>query len=118
MLRVIHPITRRKSMERTRRKRPEVEALEGKRLLSFVGASLPHAAALIARTTSHRHLALDGTIQGTWARQFTNPDIGGVQSLQGSGTGRTLGMVDAIGTLHTPGFVARGHTTGSMTLSN
>jgi hypothetical protein len=106
-------------MKRTRRNRPVLEALEGKRLLSgLAGGSPPHASALVASTALPRHLTLDGTIEGTWSREFTNPDVGGAQTLQGSGTLRGLGLVQSSGTLHTPGFVARGHTTGSLTLSN
>jgi hypothetical protein len=105
-------------MKRTRWNRPAVESLEGKRLLSGAGASLPHAAAIVATAASHQRLALVGTIQGTWSREFTNPDVGGAQALQGSGTIRPMGMVQAGGALHTPGFVARGHTTGPLTLSN
>ena len=105
-------------MKRTRRSRPVVEALEGKKLLSAVGVPAPHATALVASKASQRHLLLVGTIQGTWSRTLTNPDIGGAQTLQGTGKVRPLGAVDASGTLHTPGFVARGNTTGSLTLED
>jgi hypothetical protein len=105
-------------MRRKRWDPPAVESLEGRRLLSVAGASLPNASALVASNASHQLLTLDGTIEGTWSRVSTNPDVGGAQALQGSGTLRHMGMVQASGTLHTPGFIARGHTTGSLILSN
>jgi hypothetical protein len=100
--------------------RPQLEALEDRALpssarvivLPFLPAPTPPV------VTSQTTLSLGGTIFGTWHKRFINPDLGMVQVLTGSGTISPLGLVQASGTLHTPGFVATGHTTGSVTLSN
>jgi hypothetical protein len=88
--------------------RPAVESLEERMPLSAGGT-------MALRVT---RLALMGTVQGTWTSQFTIPDTGGAQSLQGLGVVRPLGSVQATGSLHTPGFIASGRTTGTLTLSD
>jgi hypothetical protein len=104
-------------MKRTRRSPPGVESLEGRTLLSAVGAPLAHEPALIANPASGRRLVLDGTLQGTWSNVLANPDLGGSQTLRGDGSARPLGPVQATGTLRTPGFVASGRTTGCLILT-
>src|SRR3954471_13924543 len=106
-------------MARTTRDRPTVEALEGRTLLSVASVPRPPNGAAIVDVRAEQHrLALAGTIRGVWSWELTNPDIGGAQTLRGSGRVRPLKGVDASGTLHTPGFVAHGTTTGSLTLSS
>jgi hypothetical protein len=63
-------------------------------------------------------VALSGQVSGTWLEQPTIPDVGHTQTLSGSGVVAPLGMAQVSGELHTPGFVARGETTGTITLSN
>jgi hypothetical protein len=104
-------------MERKRRSRPVVESLEDKWLLNAAGASVV-AAARAVHKAGQAPLSLSGTVQGTWMRVFTIPDTGGTQNLSGSGKVPPVGSVQASGTLHTPGFIARGRTTGTLTLSN
>lgn len=110
-------------MRTARRWRPEVEALEDRTLLSgTAGLSLTavRAAALVrpVHHAAHPRLALRGQVTGTWATRPTLPDTGTEQQLSGGGTVRPLGSVRAAGTLRTPGFVATGHTTGTLTLAN
>jgi hypothetical protein len=77
--------------------RPQVEALEGR--------AVPAAGQLLA-----------GSVSGTWTTEMTIPDTGGAQRLTGFGTVVPLGDVQAIGTLRTPGLVARGRTTIALVL--
>ena len=119
-------------MTRVRRWRPEVELLEGRTVLSAVHGLAPAVPVLLAHHAPHRRahhhavaipapkqsLALSGDVSGTWTTQPTLRDTGGVQTLTGGGTVQPLGPVQASGTLHTPGFIAQGRTTGRMTLSN
>jgi hypothetical protein len=119
--------------------RPTVEALEARTLLS---AGLGHPALTLAPVVHHgqhhrhRHhrahhapgaplpgdpqqaLALGGQVNGAWLKQPTLPDVGGDQTLTGTGTVGPLGTVTLSGELHTPGFIAQGTTTGTVTLSN
>jgi hypothetical protein len=81
--------------------RPQVEALEGR--------SVP--AAGVAQL-------LAGSVSGTWTTEMTIPDTGGVQRLTGFGTVVPLGDVAATGTVRTPGFIAQGRTTATVTLQD
>jgi hypothetical protein len=95
-------------MRQSCRSRPAVESLEERTPLSAGITMAVHAA----------KIALMGTVQGSWTSQFTLPDTGGAQTLQGSGVVRPLGSVQATGSLRTPGFIALGLTTGTLTLSD
>jgi hypothetical protein len=117
--------------------RPEVEGLEARTLLS---AGLGRAAVTLAPVGHHAHhhrhhrthqapgapspgdpqqgLALSGQISGAWLERPTLPDVGGAQTLTGTGTVGPLGTVTLSGELHTPGFIAQGEATGTLTLSN
>jgi hypothetical protein len=81
--------------------RPQVEALEG-RAVPAAGAAQP----------------LAGGVSGTWTTEMTIPDTGGARRLTGFGTVVPLGDVAATGTVRTPGFIARGHTTVTVTLQD
>jgi hypothetical protein len=102
--------------------RPELELLEGRAMLSagsVLSPPLLTVTALLAQQSPQQHyLALVGEIKGTWTRIRTLPDVGQSQSLMGSGRVRPLGEVQAEGTLHAPGFIREGHTTGTLTLTN
>src|SRR5690242_16329197 len=89
--------------------RPEVETLEARTLLS-AGVGL---APVVHHAHHHRHghhrtrnapgapvpgnpqqaLALSGQVSGTWLQQPTLPDVGGAQTLSGTGTVGPLGTV-------------------------
>jgi hypothetical protein len=107
-------------MKRTRQGRPTIEPLEGRMLLSNAAASPPHASAIVAGARAHLRLrlSLDGTIQGNWTKQSAIPDTGDTLTLQGSGTAQPLDPVAVGGMLQTPGFITKGHTTGTVTLSD
>jgi hypothetical protein len=107
-------------MNKTRNWRPEVEALEERTVLS-TGLRLAPVAlspAVHQELTVRQVLALDGSVSGTWHKRFTLPDTGGDQVLKGAGVVAPLGHVRMHGELHTPGFVLRGHTVGTITLTN
>lgn len=63
-------------------------------------------------------IRLVGQVAGTYTQLPSVPDAGGSYRLSGNGTVAPLGTVRAEGTLHTPGFIAHGTTTGDLTLSN
>jgi hypothetical protein len=64
-------------------------------------------------------LPLAGTITGTYSIAPTmNPDAGKLYRFTGTGTAGMLGQVSVTGSVHTLGFVATGHATGTLTLSN
>jgi hypothetical protein len=92
--------------------RPAVEALES---IVSLSASPEPLHALVAH---HRGMRLVGQITGTWSTVLRVPDIGGEQSLSGSGAVRPLGDVQATGTLGTPGFIRQGRATAVLHLSN
>jgi hypothetical protein len=67
---------------------------------------------------ARQELALCGQVSGTWQSHFVVPDVGGWQTLQGSGEVGPLGMVQMKGELHTPGFIRQGEATATVTLSS
>jgi hypothetical protein len=87
-------------------------------LMSVAGVAMPEGAAQVSSARHQFHLALNGTVSGTWSGQAGIPDTGSGQSLNGAGTVRPLGNVQASGSLHLTGFIANGHATGSLTLTN
>ncbi len=118
-------------MERTRRGQPAFEPLESRKVLSAGPAS--DAATAAAELASHQNysawiatssttvkLALNGTIQGTWTSQVSAPNIDGgpIQTLTGSGKISPLGQISADSTLHSPGFIVHGRTSGTLTLTD
>jgi hypothetical protein len=106
-------------MNRTRRFLPALESLESIVALSTLPGAGAAAHPLIAQ---HSHpLALRGEISGIWGSSFGDPPIpdgGAHQTLSGSGRLRGLGKVELNGSLHTPGFITTGTTTGSFDLTN
>src|SRR4051812_43811727 len=72
-------------------------------------------------TLSHPHAraaaVLTGTVRGTYVIEPGIPDAGRSYALSGTGVLQPLGSVHGEGNLRTPGFVARGNTTGSLTLT-
>lgn len=62
-------------------------------------------------------LALKGRITGAWSRPISDPDGGEVVNLTGAGNVAPLGEAQATGTINGPGRVARGTTTGTLTLT-
>src|SRR5581483_7237629 len=58
-----------------------------------------------------------GQVTGTWDSVPTLPDVGKTQELSGTGTVAPLGAVAVRGELHTPGFVAQGRATATLTLT-
>jgi hypothetical protein len=67
---------------------------------------------------SHQHLALSGTVAGTWTAVPSIPDTGATQQLTGAGQVKPLGVATATGTIQTVGFIREGHATGTLVLSN
>lgn len=99
------------------RLRPSVEGLEAKTLLSSFAGVMPHAAAVaaqVARATARAPLA--GTVRGSYVERTANPDTGDAFSFGGSGRLTPLGSVVLTGTIRSPGFVANGHSTGTLVL--
>ena len=119
-------------MTRARRCRPQVEPLEERTVPSAVHGPAHAAPVAHHHHVKHRHhhapqpappgqglgQVLSGQVSGTWTTQPGLPDTGTEQTLTGAGTVQPLGPVQATGTLHTPGFILRGETTGTLTLSN
>ena len=63
-------------------------------------------------------ISLAGTIKGTYTTPLALPDVGKTYAFSGSGTAGALGAVSVSGKVKLPGFVASGHATGTLTLSN
>jgi len=100
-------------------RRPRIENLEDKALLSAAGIGAQNAPIiLVPPPANHHHIALNGEVGGTWTIQMVNPDVGRAQTLTGSGTVQPLGKVGATGTLQATGFIAKGRAGGMLTLSN
>jgi hypothetical protein len=106
-------------MKRTRHC-PRLEPLENKALLSAVDmmVTASEAPVLLLPKVAHHQIALNGSVSGPWTVTPGIPDIGSSQTLTGSGTVKPLGQVSASGTLHLTGFIAVGHATGTLTLTN
>jgi hypothetical protein len=110
--------------------RPHLEQLEGRIVPVAVLGSAPanlgmleyssrSPAPLALEQQHHQDPAFDGNATGTWTvAQPIAADVGTTQTLAGSGTIAILGAVQGSGTLHTPGFIVRGYTTGTMVFSN
>jgi hypothetical protein len=94
-----------------RNRRPQLEVLDGRLALSAGGT------AALGVVKPH-HVALNGEVSGRFLLAPGNPDVGSYQTLTGSGTVSPLGQVSASGTIKSPGFIARGRTTGTLDLSN
>jgi len=93
-----------------------MELLEGRLPLSTI--SSPAAAAGPHVYQNVQHIMLDGQLSGTWSNLPSPPDTGKIQTLNGTGKVSPLGDLQAGGTLHMPGFIASGKTTGEFTLTD
>ena len=103
------------------RLRPRVESLESMTLLSGVSAAVRGAiAALLAPVapTSGHEIDLTGTAKGTYHVHIINPDTGKDFIFFGSGQVAPLGHVELTGHIHSPGFIANGHSTGLLVVSD
>jgi hypothetical protein len=103
------------------RRRPQLESLESMTLLSGSAAAVGGAiAALVAppAPTSGHMIRLTGTAKGRFHAHINNPDTGKDFTFFGSGQVAPLGHVDLTGHIHSPGFIANGHSTGLLVLSN
>jgi hypothetical protein len=88
------------------------------RLELLEGRAVPSVSPLTTSAPAYpNHLSLDGKLNGTWSNVPVVPDVGKMQTLQGSGDIEHLGHVDATGMLVPPGFVASGVTSGNITLT-
>jgi hypothetical protein len=107
---------------RRNERRPEIEPLESRALLSTFtsGASDPpptsHSVATSTSTSTARRVALNLKVGGTYQVIETNPDVGRDYQLRTESTGRThgLGQTQVDGAIGTPGFVARGYASGQL----
>jgi hypothetical protein len=100
------------------RRRPELESLESVTLLSGASAAVVGAVAALATTdASATKIHLTGTAKGSYHLSIANPDTGKEFTFLGSGRVAPLGQVTLSGTIRSPGFIANGHSTGSLVLS-
>ena len=102
-------------MTKNRRNRPlQVEALESYVLLTGLpAAGMIQAAAVSAADALH----FSGTTKGTFVATQSNPDTGKDYHVVTQGK-TTIGTPIAVtGDLVTPGFVAQGRTTGTLTVT-
>jgi hypothetical protein len=88
-------------------------------LLSGVGTGLGPAAALVmteaATPPQTLHLALNGSAQGFYvSRSF--PDAGTLYGVAANGHLTPVGATKIRGSLHSLGFIANGHATGTLDL--
>jgi hypothetical protein len=114
-------------MKMTRQFRPQLEQLEGRIVPVAVLHGVPANLAMLEYSSrsptaapqphSNQDPALQGDANGTWTTSLIG-DVGATQKSSGLGTVALLGTVQASGTLHTPGFILQGYTTGTMMFSN
>ena len=102
-------------MRTQRPRRPHVETLEGKALLS--AAPIPGVGTASAVVAGH-HVALQGKITGTITKVPSNPDAGQLYDLGGKGTVLPLGTahLGKGSQLRATGFIAHGRSEGTLTL--
>jgi hypothetical protein len=105
-------------MKIDRQLRPSVERIESRALLSVGMASMAGASAIHALAIRPHVLNLSGEASGRWSTSFGNPDVGRTTNLIGNGTISPLNAVSVTGSLHAPGFIARGRATGMLVLTN
>ncbi len=92
--------------------RPVLESLESKFLLSAQGVAA--AAVMVARPM----LVLGGSVHGHYDESSVVPDAGKTVTFSGVGRVSGLGQIQFTGHFGTPGFIASGHATGTLVLSN
>jgi hypothetical protein len=106
-----------RNTRRNRRSRPlEVEPLESMLLLSTLTPL--HSAATAAPTalvmTTPVVVNLNGTTSGTYTSDQKNPDTGTQYNVTTVGSFAHYGPATVLGTLHSVGFIANGHATGTL----
>jgi hypothetical protein len=99
-------------MRRRKDARPVLESMESKFLLSA------QAVAATTATVARPATALNGSLHGHDSQGSSNPDAGNAVTFSGAGRVGSLGQVKFSGHFGTPGFIASGHATGSLELSN
>ncbi|HEY2157031.1 MAG TPA: hypothetical protein VGH33_15490 [Isosphaeraceae bacterium] len=99
-------------MRRRKAARPVLESMESKFLLSAQGVA--PTAMILARS----HGSLSGSVHGHYTESSVVPDAGKTVSFSGAGRVGGLGQVNFSGHFGTPGFIASGHATGTLVLSN
>jgi hypothetical protein len=98
--------------------RPQLESLESVTLLSGPSAAVHGVLAALATTASSAAAVhLTGTARGTYHVSIANPDTGKDYTFLGSGQIAPLGTATLNGAIQSPGFIAIGHSTGSLVLS-
>lgn len=95
---------------------PGVEGLESKELLSTVTlTSHPSFAAIAPVSLPFPPIVgVQGVTKGSFTTSRSNPDIGGTTFILTTGRIQGLGIATVYGTLHSPGFIANGQTTGTL----
>jgi hypothetical protein len=104
-------------MRRDRKSRPVLESLEGRQLLSSyptVSTQIQPGGPMIP--VASQHVVLTGSIKGTLTSKMSVPDTGHHYVLFGMGRLSPTGMSVATGSLQTPGFIASGQSSGTVTL--
>lgn len=104
-------------MQKTMRSRRGAALGVAALLLAAGGADAraPHPGQKLPGTKT---ITLSGEVRGTWTQRPQAPDVGGAYDLSGNGTVSPLGPVQAAGSLHSPGMIAHGQTTGTFTLTS
>jgi hypothetical protein len=99
---------------RNRRNRPlEVEALESMMLLSGL-TTMPTMAPVAMTIPLPIIVGLQGTTRGVYTSSHHNPDTGTSYSVFTAGTFKHYGPGAVTGNLHSVGFMASGHATGTL----
>ncbi len=102
---------------RSRRDQPlQVESLEGLTLLSGLAASLAPTAAEITAAAA-RTVSLRAHAKGTFTTSHSLPDTGTTYNIVAKGATVGGARLSVKGDLQTPGFIAQGRTTGTLTVS-
>ncbi len=100
-------------MRQSRKRRPVLEGLETRELLSTVSV---HGLAQVHPLTVSQ--ITQGTFSGNYKAVAPFPDAGSTYTFTGSGHVQNLGAVSLKGTAIQPGFVATAISTGTLKLSN
>src|SRR4051812_43295147 len=96
--------------------RLQVEDLESRTVPSASLLRPVFGAALVSHAA--HDIGLPGAIHGTLTAQPGIPDTGAHYAVSGSGWLLGLGQVSVTGSLQGTGFIAQGHASGQLTLTN
>jgi hypothetical protein len=102
-------------MRRREMKPQVVESLEGRAVPSALAPQPPSG--VVALMAQGHSIQPSGTIRGTLTVQRGIPDVGNTDVIRGQGRLRTLGQVQASGSVQTTGFIAVGRAEGSLRLT-